>query len=230
MPNMKSLIQCIALSLCITLTCQSIAAFAPPPVINQHHSIVTATHAIAFPSIRFANPFNTNQKQRAQLKEDILSLASQTKRGLTATPAEQEEMYDLFTQLEALNPTSNPLTKNSINGDWELQYTTSESILGKGGFPRIGPIVQSINTDTLSAKNSEVVRYFFVVNVNRSVSAELSPVNGQLTNVQFKRFTLGPLGFDAPDSFRGSLDVTYLDEDLRLTRGDKGNIFVLTRM
>lgn len=139
-------------------------------------------------------------------------------------------MYDLFTQLEALNPTSNPLTKNSINGDWELQYTTSESILGKGGFPRIGPIVQSINTDTLSAKNSEVVRYFFVVNVNRSVSAELSPVNGQLTNVQFKRFTLGPLGFDAPDSFRGSLDVTYLDEDLRLTRGDKGNIFVLTRM
>ena len=32
---------------------------------------------------------------------------------------------------------------------------------------------------------------------------------------------LGPVGFDAPDSFRGSLDITYLDEDVRLTRGDK---------
>ena len=63
------------------------------------------------------------------------------------------------------------------------------------------------------------------------MSAELTPVNGQLTEVKFKRFMIGPyLGFDAPDSFRGSLDVTYLDEEVRLTRGDKGNIFVLTRM
>lgn len=68
------------------------------------------------------------------------------------------------------------------------------------------------------------------MDVPRSVTAELSPVDGQLTNVQFKRFSLGPLGFDAPESFKGSLDVTYLDGDLRLTRGDKGNIFVLTRM
>jgi hypothetical protein len=62
------------------------------------------------------------------------------------------------------------------------------------------------------------------------VTAELSPVNGKLTDVKFKRFTLGPIGFDAPDSFRGSLDITYLDDEVRLTRGDKGNIFVLTRM
>ena len=230
---MKSLIRYIALSLCIALTCKSIAAFAPSPLINQHHySTVTATalHAIEFPSIQLLNPFNTNQKQREQLKQQILSLASETKRGLTATPAQQEEMYDLFTQLDGLNPTSNPLTKNGINGDWDLKYTTSESILGKGGFPRIGPIVQHIDTNTLSAKNSEVVRYFFLFNVNRSVTAKLSPVNGQFTNVQFKRFTLGPVGFDAPESFRGSLDITYLDEDLRLSRGDKGNIFVLTRM
>jgi hypothetical protein len=42
---------------------------------------------------------------------------------------------------------------------------------------------------------------------------------------------LGPIGFDAPkDKFKGALDITYLDEEFRLTRGDKGNIFVLTRM
>merc|ERR1712127_552567 len=110
-----------------------------------------------------------------------------------------------------------------------LDYTTSDSILGKGGFPRVGPIVQNIDTTTLSAKNSEVVRYA-VVDVPRTVTAELSPVNGQFTDVKFKRFTLGPVGFDAPDSFKGALDVTYLDDEVRLTRGDKGNIFVLTRM
>ena len=148
--------------------------------------------------------------------------------------SQKEEMDQLFRQLEKLNPTPNPLipskNKPSVNGDWDLKYTTSDSILGKGGFPRVGPIVQNIDTVTLSARNSEVVKYGYLINVPRSVTAELSPVNGKVTKVQFKRFMLGPVGFDAPDSFRGSLDITYLDEDMRLTRGDKGNIFVLTRM
>ena len=172
-----------------------------------------------------------DKSRRSKLIEQILTLASDTNRGLTATDEQKQEMDNLFSQLEKLNPTVNPITnKNAkLNGDWSLDYTTSDSILGKGGFPRIGPIVQNIDTTTLSAKNSEVVKCGFV-NVPRSVSAELSPVNGKLTDVKFKKFTLGPIAFDAPDSFRGSLDITYLDDEVRLTRGDKGNIFVLTRM
>jgi len=172
-----------------------------------------------------------DNSRRTKLKEDILNLAAETKRGLIETDEQAEEMQNLFVQLEKLSPTVNPITnKNSkLNGDWSLDYTTSASILGKGGAPRIGPIIQNIDTTTLSAKNSEIVRYG-IFDVPRSVSAELSPVNGKLTDVQFKRFQLGPLGFNAPDSFKGSLDITYLDDDVRLTRGDKGNIFVLTRM
>ena len=46
--------------------------------------------------------------------------------------------------------------------------------------------------------------------------------------VQFKTFRL--LGFipvTAPDAARGALDITYVDEELRVSRGDKGNLFVL---
>jgi len=172
-----------------------------------------------------------DNSRRTKLKEEILSLAAATNRGLTETEEQAEEMQNLFAQLEKLSPTVNPITnkKSKLNGDWSLDYTTSASILGKGGAPRIGPIIQNIDTTTLSAKNSEVVRYG-IVDVPRSVSAELSPVNGKLTDVQFKRFQLGPIGFNAPESFKGSLDITYLDDEVRLTRGDKGNIFVLTRM
>lgn len=46
--------------------------------------------------------------------------------------------------------------------------------------------------------------------------------------VQFKQFSIGPITFNAPSSFKGELDVTYLDKEVRLSRGDKGNIFVLT--
>jgi len=31
----------------------------------------------------------------------------------------------------------------------------------------------------------------------------------------------------APASARGELEITYLDEDLRISRGNKGNLFVL---
>ena len=179
----------------------------------------------------FTSSFNfITQPQRTKLKNEILALSTETKRGLEATAEQKQEMDTLFTKLEKLNPTSKPLKSNLVNGDWSLEYTTSDSILGKGGFPRIGPIIQAIDTTTLSAKNSEVVSYFNFLPVTREVTAELSPENDQLTNVQFKKFSIGPVGFNAPESFKGYLDITYLDDDLRLTRGDKGNIFVLTRM
>ena len=167
------------------------------------------------------------QPQRTKLKGQIIELANETNRGRTATPEQKDEMQTLFAKLEKLNPTNKPLKSQLVNGDWSLDYTTSESILGK--FPRIGPIVQKIDTETLSAENSEVVSYFGV-NVPRKVTAELFPQSNQLTNVQFKRFSLGPVGFDAPESFKGFLDVTYLDDDFRLTRGNAENIFVLTRL
>jgi len=46
--------------------------------------------------------------------------------------------------------------------------------------------------------------------------------------VQFKQFKLlGLVPINAPESARGKLDITYVDEDLRISRGDKGNLFIL---
>mmetsp|Transcript_10560 Transcript_10560/g.23780 ORF Transcript_10560/g.23780 Transcript_10560/m.23780 type:complete len:288 (-) Transcript_10560:189-1052(-) len=48
--------------------------------------------------------------------------------------------------------------------------------------------------------------------------------------VRFDVFRLfGWLSVKAPESATGILEVTYLDEDLRLSRGDRGNLFVLRR-
>ncbi len=46
--------------------------------------------------------------------------------------------------------------------------------------------------------------------------------------VQFKEFKiLGLLPVKAPDSAVGDLAITYLDEEIRVSRGNKGNLFVL---
>lgn len=166
---------------------------------------------------------------RKSLKAEILQLSRETKRGIQATPEQEQRISDIFTKLEKLNPTRNPLKSPLINADWSLEYSTAGYIIGKGGFPRVGPIVQKIDTDSLQAENSEVVSYFGV-KVPRKVSAELLPQSNRLTNVQFKQFSVGPISFEAPEQFKGFLDITYLDGDLRLTRGDKENLFVLTRM
>mmetsp|Transcript_57112 Transcript_57112/g.170224 ORF Transcript_57112/g.170224 Transcript_57112/m.170224 type:complete len:199 (-) Transcript_57112:420-1016(-) len=169
-------------------------------------------------------------QRRSQLKFELLGLCTVTERGLTETPEQRQRIANIFEQLEQTNPTSKPLKSEKVNGAWSLQYTTSDSILGRNGSPRIGPIIQRIDTNNLCAENSEVVRYLRVFDMPRKVTARLDPQSDRLTNVQFERFSVGPIAFNAPKSFKGFLDVTFLDDDLRLTRGDKGNIFVLTRL
>eukprot|EP00980_Cylindrotheca_fusiformis_P028763 scaffold22642_cov134-Cylindrotheca_fusiformis.AAC.18 len=164
-----------------------------------------------------------------KLKAEILDLSRHVERGLVSTEDQNKAILNMFEKLERMNPTKSPLKSNLVNGLWSLEYTTSASILGKGGVgKRVGPILQKIDTNNLYAENSEMVDYFGI-KVPRKITAELDPQNNQLTKVQFKQLSLGPIAFDAPEAFKGYLNVTYLDKDLRLTRGDKGNIFILTR-
>jgi hypothetical protein len=188
-------------------------------------TLLASTSAFSFGALSFGGWPTSN---RAQLKAELLKLSSETKRGLTRTTEQEERIKVLFEKMEKLNPTRKPLKSEKVNGVWSLEYTTSNSILGKGSFPKVGPILQMIDTTTLSALNSEVLNCFGI-RVPMKVTAALSPQSDKLTNVQFKRFFMGPVGFNAPEAFKGSLDVTYLDNDFRLTRGDKGNIFVLTK-
>ena len=60
--------------------------------------------------------------------------------------------------------------------------------------------------------------------------ADLVPSGDGTSKVEvlFKTFyLLGFIPVKAPASAKGELEITYLDEDLRICRGDKGNLFVL---
>mmetsp|Transcript_4102 Transcript_4102/g.8796 ORF Transcript_4102/g.8796 Transcript_4102/m.8796 type:complete len:220 (-) Transcript_4102:213-872(-) len=215
-----SVLVALALVSCLLGSSSALTSLAPPK-----------TSGFFLPS------FLTNGKQRRQdLKDQILALSRETQRGLQITLSQQEEMQSLFAQLEQLNPTPKPLQSKLVNGVWNLEYTTSESILGKNNNSFLAskaahPILQTIDTTRAFAENSEIVNYFGGLwQVPSKVTALLEPQSDQYTLVQFQTFFLGPLSFDAPaGKFQGALDITYVDDTLRLTRGDKGNIFVLTR-
>ena len=79
------------------------------------------------------------------------------------------------------------------------------------------------DTANLAAKNQETLPFF------NSVTAKLEPTSPSRTNVQFQKFKiLGLVPVQAPDTARGWVDITYLDDDIRITRGNNQNLFVLS--
>eukprot|EP00878_Enallax_costatus_P002034 GHUV01002198.1.p1 GENE.GHUV01002198.1~~GHUV01002198.1.p1 ORF type:complete len:211 (+),score=67.08 GHUV01002198.1:187-819(+) len=197
--------------------------------LNTNRPVMASRRQVQ-PMAFLGNLFKSTTKQskvpvRQQRKEELLDLIDPLKRGLAATEEDKEAVEAVVQQLEKMNPTPRPLESPFVNGRWRLVYTTSESILGTNKLPFLrpsGPIYQLIDAENLKAANRETSPLY------NQVTAELTPLSTNKVAVQFKTFKIGGLiPITAPPSAKGELAITYLDEDMRISRGDKGNLFVL---
>jgi len=165
-------------------------------------------------------------EKRELAKEELLAVIAPLRRGLEAAPEDAARVEAAAKALERLNPTPKPLASELVNGRWELLYTTSQSILG-GSRPfflrPFGAIYQLIDAPGLRAANRESAPLW------NTVSADLRATSASKLAVQFDEFGLfgGLIKIKAPAEAKGTLDTTYLDEEIRVSRGDKGNLFVL---
>lgn len=189
-------------------------------------------------------------------KSDLLTRIAGCDRGLLANPREQQAILSAITQLEDYNPTPNPVASALLEGDWRLLYTTSRGILGINQIPlfKLGSVYQCIRTQDQAVYNiAEVVGVPLLEGII-SVAARFSPVSERRVSVQFERFVIGSqtlLGYQSPRQYidllqsqsrlmaldnriapretPGWLDITYLDPDLRIGRGNEGSVFVLAK-
>ncbi|KAL8222728.1 hypothetical protein R6Q57_020127 [Mikania cordata] len=169
--------------------------------------------------------FSTKNEDTQSLKLELLEYIASLDRGANASSEQQDRVDQLARQLEAANKVKEPLESNLVNGKWELLYTTSQSIL-QTKRPKIlranGKIYQTINVDTLRAQNMETWPFF------NQATANLVPLNAKQVAVKFDAFkVLGLIPIRARGSGRGQLEITYLDEELRISRGNEGNLFIL---
>ncbi|KAK4739665.1 hypothetical protein R3W88_003362 [Solanum pinnatisectum] len=169
--------------------------------------------------------FFTKSEDTESLKQELLEAIALLDRGAEATPEDQKLVDQIASKLEAANKVKEPLKSSLLNGKWELLYTTSQSILQtkRPKFLRAnGKIYQAINADTLRAQNMETWPFF------NQATANLVPLNARRVAVKFDSFTIASL---IPIKNRGSgcgeLEITYLDEELRISRGNQGNLFIL---
>lgn len=192
------------------------------------------------------------------VKSALIEELAGKNRGLLATESEKQAILMAIAQLEERNPTPRPVEASELlNGDWRLLYTTSSGLLNIDRFPllKLGQIYQSIRVKTSSVYNIAEIYGLPYLEGLVSVAAEFEPLTGQRVQVKFKRSILGLqrlISYQSPASFidqiesnqkftaisfaidsreqQGWLDITYLDSDLRIGRGNEGSVFVLAKV
>jgi len=162
-------------------------------------------------------------------KADLMAAIAPVRRGLTATAEER------------------------------LLYTTSRELLNIDRFPlaTLGQIYQCIRLAENRIYNLAEVQGPPLLSGLVTVAARLEPVSNRRVNVRFDRGVFGlqgALGYRSPAQFiqtlqttgklsllkgldfaitadrpPGWLEITYLDQDLRIGRGNQGSLFVLQK-
>ena len=189
-------------------------------------------------------------------KSALIDAITGTNRGLLANTTQKQAILAAIANLENFNPTTRPLeATHLLEGDWQLIYTTSKALLNIDGVPlsKLGAVYQCIRVETNSVYNIAEVYGIPYFSGLVSVVARFSPVTERRVNVKFQRSIIGLqrlIGYTSPSEFisqiesgkkffavdvpintdrQGWLDITYIDHDLRIGRGNEGSVFVLKK-
>lgn len=190
-------------------------------------------------------------------KAELLRAIAGLNRGILATPRERRWVAALATAVELLNPTPDPLAAvDKLAGDWRLIYTSSQALLALDRTPlvKLGHIYQCIRPQQQRIYNIAEIYGMPLLEGVISVLARFEPLTPQRLQVYFERSIVGfrqGLNYYSPSQFipqlqsrrplmaldlplnsndqQGWLDITYLDDDLRISRGNQGSLFILNR-
>ena len=190
-------------------------------------------------------------------KAELMDAIAGRNRGLLATEQDLQAILIAIAQLEDRNPTPRPVEAyDLLDGNWRLLYTTSKSLLNIDALPllKLGQIYQCIRAKTASVYNIAEVYGLPYLEGLVSVAARFEPLSQHRIQVKFERSIFGLqrlIGYQSPADFiqqiemgkrfaaidislnrdqQGWLDITYLDDNLRIGRGNEGSVYVLTKV
>ncbi len=191
-------------------------------------------------------------------KANLFNAIAPVNRGLNMTENQRKAVFSAVAYLEELNPTPAPTaTPELLDGNWLLLFTTSKELLGIDRFPlyKLGNIYQCLQVAEGKIFNVAEIKGLPLLGGLVSVCANFSIVNEKRVKVNFERLVAGSqtlVGYRDVNSFidtlrspkklfaidfqikredqKGWLETTYLDQDLRIGRGNEGNLFVLRKV
>lgn len=188
-----------------------------------------------------------------RLRDEIAKIAGEERGIFGMEDRDREQLNELIKAVEANNPTVEPTADNAraAAGSWRLLYTNLE-ILGnnrvrlaigtsrKPGLVRLGEFMQVIDADKGESRN--VVEFdVMALGVGKfTINADYVVENSTRVGVRTKSVLLEPevieriLGENKPLLTKvfnpdGYLNITYVDDSLRIGRDGRGHTFVLER-
>ncbi len=187
----------------------------------------------------------------------LLNAIAGTNRGLLVSEQQKQSISAAIATLEDLNPTARPVeAADLLEGNWRLLYTTSKALLNLDRVPvyKLGQIYQCIRVETTSVYNIAEIYGLPYLEGLVSVAAKFEPVSERRVQVKFQRSIVGLqrlIRYSSPEDFiqqieagkkftaldvpitsdtqQGWLDITYIDNDMRIGRGNEGSVFVLSK-
>ncbi|XP_057869234.2 fibrillin protein 5 homolog isoform X1 [Cryptomeria japonica] len=176
-----------------------------------------------------------------------------------AKAKKKQHILGLIEALEACNPTTNPIDSPFLSGFWSLLYTapTDEEKVDKYAGTEEGPFLArlkplslgtvrqtaSFQVIDLQGESVQNIADFVLFGIKgrlvikgRAVKSSTPGKESRRIDVTFESFYVSignwqspviPLDWVNP---KGWVDNTFLDQDLRVGRGDKGSVFVSARV
>lgn len=194
-----------------------------------------------------------------ELKSHHSTVADAPITDLEISPQKARCIETLTQALEKLTPFPRPLLYGSslLDGAWLLQYSTAREIRSLKNLPLgflVGKIYQIIDLNSSSFENKALVKhssgllsgYVRVTATFEPSQSENEQLPNQKIDVDFKQRFLAIdrlLGINSnllnpfrvveaknPAGRIPSLNITYIDETMRIGRGGDGSLFILTRV
>ncbi|CAK7354256.1 unnamed protein product [Dovyalis caffra] len=184
--------------------------------------------SVSDPQVRAGRPYD--------LVASILSKVSGTDRGVSLTKEQQEEVAEVAQELQkycVAEPVKCPL----IFGEWDVVYCSNPTSPGGGFRSAFGRLVfktkemiQAVEApDTVRNKVSFSALGFLDGEV--SLKGKLKALDDSWIQVIFEapQLKVGSLEFQYGGESEVRLQITYIDEKIRLGKGSRGSLFVFQR-
>ncbi|KAB2078433.1 hypothetical protein ES319_A06G162300v1 [Gossypium barbadense] len=186
----------------------------------------------------------------SHLKTELLQQLKGINRGIFGVPSSKKSDVEAMVKLlESRNPTPDPiLNLEKVGGCWKLLYSTitilgsKRTKLGLRDFITLGEFFQIIDIEKSKAVN--VIKFnargLKLLNGKLTIEASFKIASKSRVDVSYDNSTITPdqllnvfsknydvlLAIFNPE---GWLEITYVDDTMRIGRDDKENIFILER-
>ncbi|XP_052200806.1 probable plastid-lipid-associated protein 8, chloroplastic [Diospyros lotus] len=215
-----------------------IAARAPPPLLPSRgaRKVAGIVAAISSEPIEKEMPRAVSSPQSKHLVDSIIAKVTNTDRGVLLTTDEHNKVAEVAEELRKFcvdEPVKCPL----IFGDWDVVYCSVPTSPGGGYRTALGRLV--FNTKEMiqvveapdTVRNKVSFSAFGFLDGEVSLKGKLKALDEKWIQVVFEapKLRVGGLKLQYGGESEVKLEITYIDEKIRLGKGSRGSLFVFQR-